>query len=307
MTANKTNKLSNWLLWAPLKFSFLSFGLIFLMTTIHTFVLDGLFSPNLAQNIFFILTVGAFIYSIIFMIKRLPVTNMDRQSFVSLHIAQTLITSLCFYLTLYIIVFNSQTIMFKLMTLEATSITTFIFAMILFSLFTLYAGGIYFANLYAKIRRIQHFNVPTWKIIFSIPFGFTSLWLPGFLLNTNEKKMTITSGSKHYNKFINWTLANNINTISVFIFITLLSVLFFGFTPVLLTFIFALIYGIWVMQIGHKNFAQGMPGKYATYSVIANIAIILITLALNLFAPTSPETITININDTNTPIQITQD
>ena len=304
----KTNnkKLSDWLLWEPLKFSCLCFGLIFLAATIHTFLLEGLLPPDISQNTFIFLTSVAFIYSLIFLIKKLPVKKMDRSSFVSLHIAQTLITTICFYFITYLVIYNSQSIMFQLMLMETKSFGLFFIAMLLFGLGLLYLSGIFFSNLYAKIRRIQEFDIPTWKIIFSIPFGFSALWIPGFLMEESDKAQSVSTDNKTYNKLINWTLSNNTNTVSVFIFITLLSILLFGLSAVLLTFIFALIYGIWNLQIGTKKFKQKISKNYSTVAVIINIIMVLVTIGLGALMPQKTETITINITDTNTTTQTIQ-
>lgn len=299
MQENNTSKISNWILWAPLKFGLLFFGLIFLATTINAFVLERFFTPNVSQSIFIILISIALGYSAIFLAKKLPIKKMDRKSFISLHIAQTLITTICFYILTYFLIFNMQSIMFKMTIMAAQSVITFFITMLAFGVIFSYITGVYFSNLYAKFRRIQDFNIPTWKIILSLPFGFSALWVPGFLLDTNSKQHAVITSNKKYNKLINWTLNNPTNTVSVFIFITLFSILLFGVTPVLLTFIFALIYGIWTLQIGAKKFNQIIPGKYSTTAIIINVILILTIIGFSIIATPKPDTMMINISDTH--------
>lgn len=299
MQENNTSKISNWILWAPLKFGLLFFGLIFLATTINAFVLERFFTPNISQSIFIILISIALGYSAIFLAKKLPIKKMDRKSFISLHIAQTLITTICFYILTYFLIYNMQSIMFKMTIMAAQSVITFFITMLAFGVIFSYITGVYFSNLYAKFRRIQDFNIPTWKIILSLPFGFSALWIPGFLLESSSKQHTVITNNKKYNKLINWTLNNPTNTVSVFIFITLFSILLFGVTPVLLTFIFALIYGIWTLQIGAKKFKQIIPNKYSTFAVIINIVLIVSVIGFGIFAAKEPQPLTINISDTH--------
>ena len=303
---NNNTKISTWTLWAPLKFSFLCFGLIFLSASINTFVLERLFAPNISHSIFITLTTIVFIFSLIFLIKKLPIKKMDQRSFISLHIAQTLITTICFYTLTYFLIYNTQTFMIKMTLMATHSIGLFFITMLLFGLITLYISGVYFSNIYAKFRRIQDLNIPTWKIIFIIPFGFSALWIPGFLMKPDNKQQTITSNNKTYNKFIDWVLTNTTNIVSVFIFITLLSTLLFGITPVLLTFIFALIYGIWTLQIGEKKFKQKISGQYSTVAMIINIVMILTIIVFSTFASHTSDSVTINISDTDEITQTTQ-
>lgn len=303
---DNTTKISNWILWAPLKFSFLFFCLVFLTATINTFVLERFFTLNVSQLIFITLISIVLVYSLLFLAKKLPVKKMDRHSFISLHIAQTLITTICFYVLTYLLIHNSESIMLKITIMASQSGGLFIITMLLFGIILSYISGVYFSNLYAKFRRIQDLNIPIWKIILSIPFGFSALWVPGFLMESNDKHHTVTVKNKSYNKLINWTLGSTTNTVSVFIFITLVSTLLFGITPILLTFIFALIYGIWALQIGTKNFKQRIPGKYSTIAIIVNIILLLTITVSSIFTTYNTETITMNISDIETITQTTQ-
>lgn len=295
---NNTTKISNWILWAPLKFGLLFFGLAFLATTINTFVLERFFTPNVSQPIFITLTTIVLVYGLLFLAKKLPVKKMDRYSFISLHIAQTLITTICFYALTYLLIHNPESVMLKLTTMASQSVGLFITTMLLFGIILSYISGVYFSNLYAKFRRIQDLNIPTWKIILTIPFGFSALWVPGFLMNTNNKQQTVTTNNKKYNKLVNWIISNTTNTVSAFIFITLVSALLFGITSVLLTFIFALIYGIWTLQIGEKNFKKIIPNKYSSVAIIINIILIVSVIGFSIFASKNTQSLTINISDT---------
>ena len=166
------------------------------------------------------------------------------------------------------------------------------------ALYFLYLVGIEIFNIYVKIRRIQDFNIPTWKIILSIPFGFSALWVPGYLLKTTkQKKVAQEIKSKWYAKLISWTTKTQLNTISMFVFITVLSSFFAGLNAVLLTFSFALLFGIWALQIGTKQFEKNIAKKYYSVAVIINIALIILFICTYIFAPKTQQNIQINISD----------
>ena len=101
-------------------------------------------------------------------------------------------------------------------------------------------------------------------------------------------------------------MAKPTNTIAAFIFITLVSGLFFGPLSVLRTFIFALIYGIWVLQVGAKKFNTDIAGKYSTMTIIANLAIVLTFIFFATIAPKPTETVTVNITDTPITVDYNQ-
>ena len=290
---------SKWLISAPIKFSILLFSLMLVVTGLKSFLFDKIFSGFISSALFSALLFIAFTASTIFLIKRLPNTKLDRRSFIGLHISQTLILSVCFYILSYVLISHSQYILLKLMLLEANSFGLLILIMLALGLFLLYLAGIFISNIYAKILRIQAFNIPLWKVLGSFPFGFAGLWTAGFLLNTNNKKdPVITYKNSWYNRIINWTLAQPTNTIAMFIIITLISCLFFGPLSIMRTFILALVYGIWVLQVGAKKFKSNIAGTYSTMTFIINIVIILSIITFALFAPTGTETVTVNIADT---------
>jgi hypothetical protein len=193
--------------------------------------------------------------------------------------------------------------MFRLMMFDANHPNLFMFIIILISLYILFLLGTAIINFYVKICRIQQFNIPTWKILFSFPFGFSMLWIPGYLLDTTPVKTPSQEiKSKTYSKIINWVLTSNINTVSAFVFITILSGFFIGTAPILLTFILALIFGLWSTQIGQKKFEKQMNKAYTTTAITINIIMIIILSCFYAFAP-KPN---VHINITESGIITTQ-
>lgn len=296
MTTKDISKLSNWLLWSPLYFALTAFVTI----TVIGLILSSIpafaqLSPVAIMSILGIIIIGC----TVLLIRRLPVIKMDQQSFISIHNAQTVIATVIFGIFSYLIITHYQQIIFNLMLADIKSSFAFILTMSLIVLFYLYILGIYISNIYVKILRIREFNIPLWKIICSIPFGFSALWAPGYILADGPtKKPALPIKTKWYsdlNKFITSRLST---TIASFTLVTCLSGLFFGFNSVLLTFSLTLVFGLWALQTGLKNFTRNMPNKYATCAVIINLIILAFILIHTTLIPQTVQDVQINITDT---------
>ena len=300
MQNTNTSKMSTWTFWAPFKFAITTFCAMTIVGLTSSYIATRIYAPAQAPHkpillmCFFI-----FICCSIRLIKKLPRPTPDQTSFVATHNIQTLITSTLLMLISYIILQNLNNILIKMMIMATTSTPTFILTTSTFMIIFLYIIGTLFSNIYLKVCRTRTFNIPTWKIICSMPFGFSALWIPGYILKSNKKeKDTITIKSNWYKNITNKILCHKTNTIIVFALITTLSGYTFGTNSVLLTFIFALIFGIWALQINTKKFIQIMPNKYSTFAIIMNIAIIII-LAVGTYIYKIPTpTTTINITET---------
>lgn len=292
-------KLSTWLFWAPAKFAVLSF----LATTIITFVyslIANYISPNTPINptpLMGLLSL-TFIGCIIYSVYSLPRLKMDRASFISIHNPQTIIMSVLFLVTSYALLNNAQKLMFQLLTTPTQSPSLFI-TLVAIAITLLYITGISISNAYAKYQRIRAMNIPLWKIICSVPFGFSALWTPGYMLETSKHGTPAQPiHSKWYTCLQNWILSKQSNTIISYITITLLSAFFFGFTPVLLTFCLALIFGIWVLNTGLKKFTKEISGRYSTMAVIINIALIILFISTTFLVSPSAQITTNDISNT---------
>ncbi len=300
MQKKQHSKLSTWTLWSPLKFATISLGLMLISAFIFILISNATYGPNfIPRTPLLIITLCILVGTIAMQIYQLPRTTMDRQSFILTHNIQTLILSILFLGSSYLIVRYAQQIIFNLLIMETQTSSIFIITLLVSALFYLYLTGLLIANIYAKFRRIRAINIPTWKIIFSMPFGFSALWTPGYILDyADTKSTTIQPKSKTLTSVNNWISTTTTNTIAAFIFITLASGFVFGLNSVLLTFALTLIFGIWALQIGTKKFIKNMSGKYATYAVIFNIALTGIILAFHIFVPTTTQNVQIHISDT---------
>lgn len=295
--------LSLWTITAPLKTSLIMSAFTFAIMFGYSFISSLIYKTpaQMPQTpLFFLLGLG-FLLSVFLVVRKLPSPKMDQDSFVAIHTSQTILSSALVGLSTFLILANHQTILFKLMMLEAKHSGILLIALIFTTIFLFYLVGLSIINLYVKIRRIQEFNIPTWKIVFSIPFGFSALWVPGYFLSKQStKQFNQPIKSKIYSRFIKWTVTAPQNTIATFAFITLLSCIGIGLNSVLLTLSFAMLFGIWIMQIGKKNFIKQIPGKYSSAAVIINIALIIILSTIFALAPQRPANIQINISDITT-------
>lgn len=296
----KQATLTTWLFTAPFKFAIFSF----IITTLITFgysVLSGIFFPTADQvsmtPLFILLTLGIAM-CVYLTVRKLPNIKMDRPSFIAIYNAQIIFLLLLFAVSTYLLISHQQELFFHLMMFDMRNSGFFALIVIIIALYFLFLIGTAIINLYLKIRRIQEFNIPNWKIICSFPFGFGMLWTPGYLLNTKSiKKPSQPIKSKTYSKITNWALENTTNTISMFVLITILSGFFVGTMPILITFISALIFGLWVSHTGTKEFGKQIHKNYATSAVIINIIMITTVVCLYIFTP-KPH-IEISISDTN--------
>lgn len=308
MTENNTNKFSTWILWSPLKFAVISFCVMISTAFFYSLIAGAIYNPSgIPQTPLWILLAIGFICSIAFQFKKLPRDKMDRTSFIAIHNTQTIVLSGLFLISAYLISRHAQQIMFTLLMMETRISATFLIVLGASLLFYLYLIGLLVANICAKVRRIREFNIPTWKIVCSMPFGFSALWTPGYILDANASKVpSYTPKSELLNRANNRIISTTTYTIATFIAITLLSGFFFGFNSVLLTFSLTLIFGIWAIQVGTKKFIKSMPDKYSTSAVIFNIALLIITIVFFSLAPATTPDAQITISDTEITETITQ-
>lgn len=298
MTQDSTLRLSDWLFWRPLKFS----GLTFALTTIAMF-LYTIFLTSLGVTIsplpLILIVLCVCIYCTTKLIKKLPQTNMNQVSFIAIHNAQTILY--CIYLIIsYTILINyTQTNINNLLYSQSAPTPLTSISLILLTLFFLSMFGLLISNIYAKFRRIRAMGIPAYKIILSMPFGFSALWLSGYILpEKDNKKHTENIKTKWYQNFTKWIISNQANTVLSFILITICSGLLFNFNKTLITILFCLIFGIWVFQIGAKKFTKQISKGYTNMAIISNILLITTLLAIYISAPRIAPDVQINIIET---------
>ncbi len=304
MKNTSTSKLSTWVFWAPLKFALTTFIATSIISLLYSVIAGTIYTQTPApyQPLLY-LCITTFIVCTIKMFSKLPHIIPDRNSFIATHNLQTILTSGAFILTTFYIMQNANKILFHLATISNSSFVTF-FIFTISSILILYLIGVLFSNFFLKFRRIHSFCIPTWKIICSIPFGFSALWAPGYILKTADKKTDqIEIKSNWYKRLTNTITLHQSTTIAIFTLITMLSGFIFGLNSVLLTFILTLIFGIWSLTTGAKKFINSMPNKYAIFAIIVNITtIIILTLGTHLY--TNLNTTRINISENTETINL---
>lgn len=294
---NTNQNLSTWTLWQPLKFSCLFFGLTCILMFLYS-IFCAVFGTLLSPIMLTIITSFSFIFCLYKLIKKLPKHNMDRTSFIMIHNAQTILYFTGTILSAFVFFeYASQNINNILFAQSNISIISLIFLTI-FSIFLLTLIGLRISNIYAKFRRIRSFKIPTYKIFLTMPFGFSALWIPGYILApTNQEKTNTKTQLKWYKKFTKWATSTLSNCIISFILISICLDLFFNFNSTLLLTTFALVFGIWALQIGAQKFTEKITGAYTNFAIIANIVLLVATIfifsqATNSVAPDTQITIT---------------
>lgn len=296
MKSNTTQRLSTWTFWSPLKFALISFGTMIVVA----FIFSLIFNPTqISRTSVLTITTLSLIFGAFVQVRTLPKTNLDQSSFITIHNSQTLILTSAFLLSSFFVIKYAQQILFNLLMLETQISSGFLLALIAGLIFYLFLIGLLIANAYAKFRKIRAFNIPTWKIILCVPFGFSALWTPGYILNTpTQNASSIIPTTPTYKKIHDWIIARPTHTITSYIFITLISGFFFGFGTTLLTFSLALIFGLWVIQSGQKKFIKNIDKKYSTATMIFNLTILISTILYITLIPATSQNVQITISDT---------
>lgn len=292
MANKQSSKLISWLMTGPIKFALLSFVFMLLISMLYSVIFGAASQPTL-----FILMAISAIMGAYFMLRGITHENLDRRSFVALNNAQMLIISVAFITSTLLIVANAEQIILHLWWLESHANASFIWTMILMVLFYLYLFGLFIMNVYAKYRRARAMNISPWKIICSMPFGFSMLWIAGYVIPETKKpaKFALQIKSHWYAYITDWIMTNPINTILTLVLLIVLSGFFFGFNTILLTFALAIIFAIWVKVKTPSVFAKEIGGKYSTFAIIINIIVLVSLIGFMMFAPARD--VTVNIND----------
>lgn len=297
MKQQKQITLLSWLIWLPIKFSLISF-LSFILTGFIYASIPSLFTfTNNADNfILSVLLTIAFILSIFFTFRKQTTQKIDRYDFVALTNVQTTVLGVAFLISTLILITNANNILLKLLWLETHSSIAFFLIILSAAIFYLYLCGLFLSNVFIKYNRCRTAGISTWKIICSMPFGFSLLWIPGYILPDSNSKQTNISMPNWYNQLNKWILSKQINTYMTFIIIVLLSGFFFGFRNILVTFVMLVIFTIWQQKSGKKNFQKDLNTKYSYFAVGINVVLLIALLtSLLIYLPNS-RTNNINMN-----------
>ena len=174
MSENKSQCLMSWILWRPLKFALMLLGLG-IVVMIPYEIVSATIGGATALATLGILSIAAFVYAIYSLFHRLPHDNLDRYSFVALENAQAYVLALAVFVAMLAIMQAQSFLISLAMMGTAGNVIFVLLAAVMFVAYA-YLVGLSLANVYAKFRRGRAMNIPTWKIICSIPFGFNLIF-----------------------------------------------------------------------------------------------------------------------------------
>ncbi len=288
MARKKSQSLLTWLLWHPLKFALIAFGLIVLISAVLNAMGVSTDGPIAFGVIIAVVIAAAITF------WYMPRGNMDRRGFIALNNAQTLIATTIFWASAIIIATYQAQITNKLLWMATMQSGMFFTIFVLVGVFYMYLFGVSLTNLYTKYQRCREMGISPWKIILSMPFGFGLLWTPGYLLDDgNKNNSSVTISARWYERLTNWIMSNPIYTTLAFALIVIYSGFFAGFNAALLTLASAVVFAIWLRIAGLSGFREAQNRTYSYVAIVVNIAIIIGFISL----ATNNTMMTINITD----------
>lgn len=299
MSENKSQCLMSWILWRPLKFALTLLGLG-IAVMIPYEIVSATIGGATALATLGILSIVAIVFATYLLFHRLPHDNLDRYSFVALENAQAYVLALAVFVAMLAIMQAQSFLISLAMMGTAGNVIFVLLAAVMFVAYA-YLVGLSLANVYAKFRRGRAMNIPTWKIICSIPFGFNLIWIPGYILPDEKAPKTpvIPIHASWYKKLTNWIVSRPSRTILAFAILTLFTGFMFGIQTIFWTCAAILLFAIWVSTVGAKRFCKNIGGTYATVAVVLNIIMIL-AISVITYRQISQisENVTITVTDT---------
>lgn len=299
MSENKSQCLMSWILWRPLKFALTLLGLG-IAVMIPYEIVSATIGGATALVTLGILSIAAIVFATYLLFHRLPHDNLDRYSFVALENAQAYVLALAVFVAMLAIMQAQSFLISLAMMGTAGNVIFVLLAAVMFVAYA-YLVGLSLANVYAKFRRGRAMNIPTWKIICSIPFGFNLIWIPGYILPDEKAPKTpvIPIHASWYKKLTNWIVSRPSRTILAFAILTLFTGFMFGIQTIFWTCAAILLFAIWVSVVGAKHFCKNIGGTYATVAVVLNI-IMMLAISVITYRQISQisENVTITVTDT---------
>ncbi|MBN1281538.1 MAG: hypothetical protein JW985_01045 [Alphaproteobacteria bacterium] len=281
------SKLLSWLFSEPVRFAIISFLSALGVSFVYILAREIFYKDMVMSSIpFLILIFSVIIINVALLIKRLPKDILDRRSFIAIDNGLSIIYFSIFIIMTLFIASSARDLVFYTIWLQNYSMLFFLLTATLGSMIYLYIIGLMVSNIYVIFRRAVSMGVPKWKIILSMPFMFSMFWVSNYLLPEDKKtKSSIDIKTKWYSRFTDWVISKPINTMIVFLIVTILSGLFFDTYSSTLTILFALVFGVWVWATGLNKFQKSIGGTFSTFVWIMNIAIILTFTGFLLFSP----------------------
>lgn len=299
MSGNKSQCLMSWILWRPLKFALTLLGLG-IVVMIPYEIVSATIGGATALATLGILSIAAIVFATYLLFHRLPHDNLDRYSFVALENAQAYVLALAVFVAMLAIMQAQSFLISLAMMGTAGNVIFVLLAAVMFVAYA-YLVGLSLANVYAKFRRGRAMNIPTWKIICSIPFGFNLIWIPGYILPDEKAPKTpvIPIHALWYKNLTNWIVSRPSRIILAFAILTLFTGFMFGIQTIFWTCAATLLFAMWASAVGAKRFCKNIGGAYATVAVVLNI-IMIFAVSVITYRQISQisENVTITVTDT---------
>lgn len=277
------NTISTWTLKSPIKFALFTFGLQILVLGIFILGMD-MIAPGtqISKTAIMTFITLATIFGIAFQIRALPRDALNNKSFVSIHNAQMLVMLFFFFISFVPIAKYQLEIFMTMMHFSQQHPVLTVLLLSTMFIFSLYLLGVLTANIYAKFLRARTMGIPAWKIILTMPFAFCATWIPGYFLSSGDPKTTpVTIKSQWYNSLTDWILSRKRTTVLAFVGAILIAHFYMGSYSTLLSFSFALIFGIWILQIGTKKFLKNIDREYTNITIVLNIIMVITFITIS--------------------------
>ena len=271
-------QLKQWLFSKPAIFSLMFFGLVVILGLIYS-AFQTLFHFETLTPIYFIFALS-FIYSVYYMIKKLPHDKLYQSDFVAITNGVSIISVISSIIAITVFGLYGSVFQRKMMSMYLLHPTLFAFVFLIITIVSLYILGVAISGLYAKYKRVTSIGVSSWKAILSMPFAFLLLWTPGYLIEEKTKKSNLMIKSKWYSRFKNWVMSNSSNLLFAFLFFLFAKAVIAGLSTTILTIALLVIYALWNKK--HKSdFIKNINGGYALTCVGINLAFIISIIILS--------------------------
>ena len=271
------SQLKQWLFNKPAVFSVMFFGLITVLALLYS-VIQTFFGFNSFTPIYFIFAIS-FIYSVYYMIKKLPHDNMYQSDFIAITNGASIISIASSIIAISVFGLYGSLFQRQMMKLYFFHPVIFGIVFLTITLVSLYILGVAISGVYAKYKRATTMGISPWKVILSMPFAFLLLWTPGYLIEEKKQKSNLVIKAKWYSRFNNWVMSNFSNILFVFLFFVFAKTVIAGLPTLIYTCALLIIYAIWYKK--HKSdFVKNINAGYALTCIGINLAMILSVVIL---------------------------
>ncbi len=271
------SQLKQWLFNKPAVFSIMFFGLITVLALAYS-VIQTLFHFEAFTPLYFIFAIS-FLYSVYYMIKKLPHDKLYQSDFIAITNGASIISIVSSIIAISAFGLYGPLFQRKMMMLYLLHPVIFGIVFLSVTLVSLYVLGVAISGVYAKYKRATTIGLTPWKVILSMPFAFLLLWTPGYLVEEKTRKSNLVIKAKWYTRFNNWVVSNFSNILFIFLFFVFAKAVIAGLPTMIYTCALLIIYAIWYTK--HKSdFIKNINNGYALTCIGINLAMLLSVILL---------------------------